>query len=335
MYRRYASSRLYPSVLILSVALFSLFLAGCNGSDAVDPVADPPSAGAAPVLAAEPAFSPGNENIVSWSFADDGKKGSTDWEFLVQRSGDPLFAEEVEESGWITSWSFEFTGLEHGSTHNYRVRGRNPQGAETEWSASQASTQDAVPPVAALTELEADQTSLLFNFGLSATDETSGIQEIELWFGMDGGETSLYGTFPPGEITFQATQGGTHEFFPVAIDGAGNRQDQGQAPAGVTQVPEPVIITDIWGEEYDITNAVYKHGMAVTYWDHGIGRYTISPIIDPMMIGPGEAGYPLDNSLVEILALNFEDDNRAYKIRDLTREVVDDVVNGIPVAVCY
>jgi len=305
-------------MLIPLSALFSIILAGCNSSDPVDPSGGPPPTG--PVLDAEPAFSPGNENTISWSFADKGVAGSEDWEFLVQESGDPLFADEVRESGWIPGGSYEFTGLDHGSTHYYRVQARNLQEVKTQWSANQVSIQDAVAPVAVLTELNPEQTSLLFTFDLSATDQISGVLEIELWFGLDGGEISLFGTFPPGEITFQATQGGTHEFFPVAIDVAGNRQDPGLAPSGATLVPEPIIIIDSRGEEFDITSAVLEYNMSLAYWEFGLGRYTIRPIIDPRMIGPGEV----------------EDDIRAYKIDDMrNREVVDDVAGGVPIAVSY
>jgi hypothetical protein len=324
------------SAMIPLSALFSVFLAGCNSSDPVDLAGDLPPPGPGPVLDPEPAFSAGNGNSVSWSFAEAGVAGSGDWEFLVQESGDPLFAGEVGESGWIPGVSYEFTGLDHGSTHYYRVQARDPQGVKTRWSASQVSVQDAVAPVAVLTELNTEQTSLLFTFDLSATDEISGILEIELWFGLDGGEITLFGAFPPGEITFQATQGGTHEFFPVAIDVAGNRQESGLAPSGTTLVPEPIIITDFLGEEFDITSAVLEYNMSLTYWGFGLGRYTILPIIDPLMIGPGEVGYPRDDSLSKVLAVIYEDDIRAYKMDDMMdREVVDDVVGGVPIAVSF
>ncbi len=330
MYRRLA-----PPRLLLSAALFAILLAGCNDTDPVNPI-EPPPPGPGPVLDAEPEFSPGNENTVAWSLAEESKAGSADWEFLVERSSDPLFENDIEESGWIGDMSFEFTGLAHGSANYYRVQGQNPQGIKTEWSANQTSIQDAEAPVATLGEMKTEQTSLLFTFELSATDETSGLREIELWFGMDGGETSLFGTFQPGEISFQATQGGIHDFFPVAVDVAGNRQDLGAVPTATTIVPEPIIITDKRGEDFDITAAVLEYRMGVDFWEFGLGRFTILPVIDPLMIGPGDIGYPRDDNSVEVLAVNYEGDSRAYKIGDLPdKEVVDDVVNGTPIAVSY
>ena len=327
-------SRPSLSLLVPAAALFILVLGGCYTNDSVEPQPDPP---VAPILTAEPPFSPGFQNTVSWALADEDRKGLGEWSFLVQRSTDPLFAENVDESGWIPEMSYEFLDLEHGSTHHFRVRGRDPRGTVTEWSANQTSTQDAVlPTLAVLTELKDEQTSLLFTFEAAGDDEDSGVQEIEIWFGLAEQEPTLYGVFPPGVISVQATQGGIHELTPVAIDLAGNRQDPGTATVFPTLVPEPIILTDRRGEDWDITAAVLEFRMAEQYWEFGIGRHTIRPIIDPLMVGPEDHNYPDPNSLVEILALNYDGDNRAYKMGDLpNREVVNDVVGGIPIAACY
>jgi hypothetical protein len=334
MFRRPAPVRLSLSILGVAAALFALALGGCYSNDAVEPAGG--SADPAPVITTEPLYSPGHENTVSWSVSVDGNKGRVVWEFLVQRSSDPQFAQDVEESGWTGESSFEFTGLEHGSAHYYRVRGRHPWGADSPWSPTQTSTQDAVSPVSELTELIDEQNSLLFTFELSATDETSGVQEIELWFSLEGGEPSLYGAFPPGVVTFQAVVGGNHAFFPVAVDAAGNRQERGTAPSGTTLVPEPIIITDRRGEDFDITSAVLEFRMAVQYWEFGLGRYTIRPVINPRLVASGEPGYPRPNDMTDVCAVKFEDDIRAYKLHDMnSHEVVDDVVNGVPIAVAY
>ncbi len=323
-----------PTILI-TLLLFFLLASGCNSTDPIEPT-DPPPAGDAPVLGLEPEFSPGLSNTITWSLPEDGGKSSRELDYLVQRSGDPQFAGEVVESGWILESSFEFTGLEHGLANYFRVRGRNLQSVETEWSSSQSSTQDAVSAIAELTDMKAEQTSLLFWFQLAATDDFSGVAEIELWFGLEGAEKTLYGTYLPGEVTFQATEGGTHEFVALAVDAVGNRQEMGAVTAEVTLVPEPIIIIDRNEEEFDITAAVLEFRMAEQYWGFGLGRFTIRPIIDPWMIGPGHRDYPVDTNISEILGVAYEDDVRAYLIGDIrNREVVDDVVNGTPVAVCY
>lgn len=325
---------LSPPAILFTLLLFFLPVSGCNSDDPVVPV-DPPLAGSAPILDLEPEFTQGVSNTVSWSL-DDDMKASRELEYLVQRSGDSQFTDEVVESGWISESSYEFTGLEHGLTNHYRVRGRNLQGTETDWSSSRSSTQDAVAPVAELTDMKTEQTSLLFWFQLSATDQISGLAEIELWFGLEGAELALYGSFPPGEVTFQAAQGGIHEFTAIAVDAVGNRQDMGAAAVVATTVPEPIIIIDRNNEEFDITAAVLEYRMAVQYWEFGLGRFTIRPAIDPLMIGPGHRDYPDSTNTSEILGVAYEDDVRAYKIGDMIdKEVVDDVVNGTPIAVCY
>jgi hypothetical protein len=137
-------------------------------------------------------------------------------------------------------------------------------------------------------------------------------------------------------VRFQATVSGPHELIPVAIDGSGNRQDLAQASVAVTLVPEPIIITDLKGEDFDITAAVLEYNMGVTWWEFGVGRFTIRPLIDPLMIGPGDVGYPRDDNTSEILGVQINDDVRAYLLGDIrNREVVDDVVDGQPVAVIY
>ena len=326
---------LTPPAILFTLLLFFLPVSGCNSTDPIVPD-DPPSAGSAPILDLEPEFSPGQSNTVTWSLPDDEVKTTRELEYLVQRSGEPEFAGEVVESGWISGSSYEFTGLEHNQTNYFRVRGRNPQGSETDWSSSRSSTQDAIAPVAELTDMKTEQTSLLFWFQLSGTDELSGIAEIELWFGLEGEEPALYGSFPGGQVTFQALQGGNHEFIALAVDAAGNRQDMGAAVTVVTIVPEPIIIIDRQNEEFDITAAVLEYNMAAQFWEFGLGRYTIRPIIDPWMIGPAHRDYPLDTNTAEILGVAYEEDGRAYLIGDIrNREVVDDVVNGVPIAVCY
>ena len=323
-----------PAVLLAPLLLF-LLVSGCNTDDPAVPV-DPPSAGSAPILGLEPEFTQGLSNTISWTLDDDGIKAARELEYLVQRSGDPQFADEVVESGWISESSFEFTGLEHGLTNHFRVRGRTLQGTETEWSSSQSSTQDAVAPVAELTDMKTEQTSLLFWFQLSAADEISGVAEIEVWLGLEGAEPALFGSFPPGEVTFQATQSGIHEFTAIAVDAVGNRQDMGAATVVVTTVPEPIIIIDRDNWEFDITAAVLEYRMAVQYWEFGLGRFTIRPVVDPLMIGPGHRDYPDSTNTSEILGVAYGDDVRAYKIGDMfDKEVVDDVVNGTPIAVSF
>jgi hypothetical protein len=319
-------------IRLMAALLLMVALIGCNDDDPVAPIAGPP--GPAPFLEAEPPFSSGTENTLTWSAPTELK--TNEWEFQAQVASDAEFSVVTASSDWISGTTHTFTELIHGSTYHYRVKARGAGSTETEWSAVRASTQDAMAPVSALAELKVEQTSLLFDFELTASDETSGIREVELWVSVDDSEPELAGTFAPGPVRFQTDRGGQHQLIPVAIDGSGNRQDLAQASVAVTLVPEPIIITDLKGEDFDITAAVLEYRMAVPYWEFGVGRLTIRPLIEPLMLAPGDFGYPLDSNTSEMLGVQIEDDVRAYLLGDIrNREVVDDVVNGKPVAVIY
>ena len=122
----------------------------------------------------------------------------------------------------------------------------------------------------------------------------------------------------------------------MAVDVAGNAQDPDAAPVSQTIVPEPIIIVDLQGEEFDITNAVLRYGIAEAYWGFGLGRNAILPINNPRFVGPGEPGYLSDTSLADVMGVEFGGDARGYQVGDLNdREVVNDVVQGVHLAATY
>lgn len=303
----------------------------CSDSDD-GPTGPDPGPTAGPVLETEPAFTPGTSNTITWSVPS----AKSSWEYLAQRAATADFVEVADLSDWIPGTTFVFEDLTHGQTHHFRVRARDGGGAVTPWSAVESSTQDAEPPAVSMAAEDSSQTSLLFDLELDADDPTSGLASLELWVAIDGGDPFLYGSVESGEVEFQTDRGGRHDFHLAAVDVAGNRLEPSSTPLATTIVPEPIIITDRKGEDFDITNAVLRHGIHQNAWEHGIGRDTIRPVIDPVMIGPGHVNYPDDDRVFEVCAVVFEDDVRAYKIEDMnSREVVDDTVNGVPIAVCY
>ncbi len=319
-----------PIALYATLGLGLLLLVdGCNDTDIAGPTA-PLSLGA-PVLEQEPEFTAGLENQITWSLDDPGAES-----FFIEAAEDPDFTTVTAQSDWTTDTGFLFTGLENGTTYFYRVKARGPDVNDSPWSTPVASTQDAAPPVTGIASTFNDQTSLRFKLLLQGSDELSGLTEIDLWFAVDGGEPEFYDTYAPGEITFLATGQGRYGFFTEGVDAVGNRADRSAEPQISTQVPEPIIITDATGEDFDITNAVLKHHIGVAFWDFGLGRNAIKPVINPRMIGPGEPGYPDDQNIATVIGVRMEDDVRAYKIGDIpNKEVVDDVVNGVPLAVTY
>jgi len=99
---------------------------------------------------------------------------------------------------------------------------------------------------------------------------------------------------------------------------------------------EKIYITDKTGKKWDLTHAVEKYGFDTRNFQYGLGPFAITPINNPVMISPGEPGYPADNSTDAVIGLNIDGDARAYLIRTLSRhEVVNDRVGGKDVAVVY
>jgi len=337
-YRGHPARAFGAGVALLVMAIAVLNLAGCNDDDPVRPPSQQINTLSETVtVTTEPEFTAGTTNTISWAVADDGTKSIPDgWSFLAQRSPDVSFATEVDESAWASEDHHTFSDLTDGATNYYRVMARDGQGRLSQWSATASTTQDAQVPVATVLEMIADQTSLLFDVEVVAEDATSGIAQVDLWFRENGGDLQWHGIVEPGVISFQTDVGGPHEFIAVATDAAGNVQGLPTDTQAATLVPEPIILVDSGGYEWDVTNAVLKHGIHLPWWEFGLGRFTIRPAINPYMIGPADGDWPDPQNIADVVAVNFDGDSRAYKIGDLAgREVADDVVNGEPIAVTY
>ena len=146
----------------------------------------------------------------------------------------------------------------------------------------------------------------------------------------------MHGPVETGTFAFLAEGQGRYEFFLGATDVAGNQVQPTDTALAVYEAPEPIILVDRRGEAFDVTNAVLRHGIHLMFWGHGIGRHTIRPVIDPVMIGPGHRDYPPDTNFEQVCAVSFEGDNRAYRLSDLNdKEVANDTVAGVPIAVSY
>jgi len=330
-------ARVFGAAVVLLVTTVALLnLAGCKPDSPAQPKL-PTSLDQTITLAAEPAYTAGTSNTIVWSVAEPGGAAiPADWSFVAQRATDADFAVEVNDSPWLSGDQYTFTELVDGVTSYYRVKARNGQGLESDWSAPVSSTQDGLAPAALVLVLEEEQTSLMFNLEITAEDATSGVQQVELWFRKNAGDLQLHGVVEPGVVRFQTDAGGPHEFIALATDHAGNTQAPPNEPQATTVVPEPIILVDVQGYAWDITNAVLRHGIHLPWWDFGLGRFSIEPAIEPLMLGPGDNGWPDPGNIADVVAVDFDGDQRAYKISDLYgREVADDVVNGVPIAAAY
>lgn len=319
--------------LLFSLLLVMALLAGggCEKGSTTDPGAPPPNT---PTLDAEPPYTPGTSNRISWS--DESAGGATSYQ--VERARDAGFTTDVVATAWIPDSSYEFDDLEDATAYYYRVRSRGPGGASA-YSSAMSSTQDTRPPTATLVATDPEQTSLLFFLEYEAEDLTSGVENVELWYKQrdkDGAEFVSWGSVTDNPIRFTAPAGGVYEFYLVATDLAGNHEAVPAAGEIATTVPDPIIITDQLGKEWDITNAVLRHGMAVHAWGHGLGQGAIRPFIDPRMVGPGHVNYPEPLEVFIVLGVENAGDARAYRLEDLySHEVVDDTLGGAPLAVMF
>ena len=325
-------------VTILGLALACcVVLSACSGSEDPSEVLDgPPNdvGGEPPVptLADAPSFASGTAYDLAWSVPEP----DSDLRFQAQRATDPDFSVDLEVSDWIAATQHTFNNLVDATTYHYRVRSRFGAGPSSAFSAPAQVTQDAVPPSAQIGEMDTEQTSLRFDLPFSATDVGSGVAAVEIWVRGDAPVFQHYGTFTASPVEFVAETGGSHSFYALAVDEAGNRQAIPAQPQRTTQIPDPVILVDNEGFAWDITNAVHRYGLRVENWGNGLGRNIIPPIVEPEMVGVGEPGFPDEDNIAIVIGVTVDGAASAYKQGDLNgNEVVDDMIGGTHLAVTY
>jgi len=305
-----------------------LFGAGCKDADTpLAPV--PPDPLESPVLSALSAWSASADLVVIWSQFDGA-------EVQVEQATDPGFTSGGAVSPWLDGGTWHPTNLSHGRTYYFRARARQTGRAVSPASAVVATTVDNNPPTAVLLDPGPDQTSLTFTLDWTATDDHSGVSSVTLWSRRPAEAWTQVDTYDAPPAVYTASAPGPMDFRVTARDRVGNRQDPTTAVVRPTTVPVPIIITDLQGEDFDITNAVLRYGIAEAFWGYGLGRNAIRPIINPRFVGPGEPGYLSDRILVDVMGVEFDGDARAYRVNDLTnREVANDVVQGVHLAATY
>jgi len=179
-----------------------------------------------PTLDPEPAFTPGTTNTLSWS--DETETGA--FEYNVFMSTDAEFATIVDESGWITGLSHEFTDLVDSQHYFFKVQARNFTQRVSRDSNIEDTQQDAVPPTTSVEALDPTQYLVDFEVAFQAVDTGSGLDQLELFFRYDGGSWTSYGLYATSPIDFTADDGdGLYEFYTVGTDVAGNVE---AVPAG-------------------------------------------------------------------------------------------------------
>ncbi|MBC8367316.1 T9SS type A sorting domain-containing protein, partial [bacterium] len=173
----------------------------------------------APVLAAEPIYTQGTENTLDWS--DESASGAT--LYYAECAEDAAFSVNLQDSGWIALLTHTFSGLSDNTEYFYRVKAKDALDNESAWSNVESSTQDDNLPVSEAGPLDAYQTSLTFDVPFVASDLTSGVAYVELYYQLNGGAWNpLGGTYTVSPISFTAGGDGSYCFFTVATDNVGN-----------------------------------------------------------------------------------------------------------------
>lgn len=197
-----------------------------------------------PSPAAEPAYTPGSSNTVSWN----PTAGAS--EYLAQCATDAGFTSIHAESGWIAGTSHTFTGLADAAAYHFRVKAGDGAGTESEYSGAVSSIQDATPPASSIDPLPATTATTAFDIPWTAADSGSGVAEVTLHYSRDGGAWTQYdGPFTSSPIDFVAPGDGAYGFYCVARDNAGNQE---AAPASA----DAATTVDTSGGEPAVTGVV-------------------------------------------------------------------------------
>ena len=126
----------------------------------------------APVPQAEPTWTAGSSNTISWA-AVAAASG-----YQLQYADNPGFADAFT-SGWTTSTRLGFVGLADGATYYFRVRAKaatDAGDAVSAWSNTVSSTQDAAAPVVTVTAPRITTSATVTLSG--TTSDTSGVARV-------------------------------------------------------------------------------------------------------------------------------------------------------------
>jgi hypothetical protein len=99
---------------------------------------------------------------------------------------------------------------------------------------------------------------------------------------------------------------------------------------------DKIYITDLTGKRWDVTHAVNHYGFNRTQFRHGLGPFSIKPILDPEIIGPNDPSYPSSNEGFLVIGTTIAGESRAYPLLVLSRhEIVDEIFDSTHVAVAF
>lgn len=189
-----------------------------------------------PFLAGEPPYTAGTSNTVHWT--DESPSGAVG--YCCENAENPDFDPIYMSSGCTPLTEATFAPLLDGQIYYYHVKCRDDLWNVSDWSNVTHSTQDDTPPESEAGPLDPYYDAFAITIPVTASDATSGVSLIQLFYQVDGGGYQQYdGTFPVGPILFQAVAEGDYDFYTIARDVAGNVE----APPGVPDCSTVIDVT--------------------------------------------------------------------------------------------
>ncbi len=99
---------------------------------------------------------------------------------------------------------------------------------------------------------------------------------------------------------------------------------------------DTIFVVDRTGKHWDVTHAANQYGFEPEGFEFGLGPNAIKPIMYPVMLCAGDAGFPLREEDELIMGVNLNKLTRAYPLPIMSkREVVNEVFGDAHVAVAY
>lgn len=109
----------------------------------------------------------------------------------------------------------------------------------------------------------------------------------------------------------------------------------GNQSRGVVQSDGGDFIYDRTGKAWDVSHS-QEYGMEPSGFQYGLGPFSITPIMNPQMLSPGDPDYPSDNDDFIVLGASLDGFTRAYPINVMSwHEIANERFGDAHVAVGY
>lgn len=103
-----------------------------------------------------------------------------------------------------------------------RVRSKDQAGNYSPWSDEWSITKDSIAPTSEVSDFSSSSTTeATIDVAYTASDSGTGVKQVELFYRLNGGSWTSYGTFSSSPISFAVPNpavGGTYDFYTIAED---------------------------------------------------------------------------------------------------------------------